>query len=77
MGQHIAPARDPFSESTLTVMEIPRSVENELRYIVSGHSILNKHTLDVSRIILSRDVLLLLSINAVPDDGCSTILASD
>lgn len=69
VGQHIACARASVNERSAKVMQTFRGVENQPRNIVSGQSVLSDSLFDVSRVILSRDVLLLPQIDAASDGG--------
>lgn len=75
MGQSIARARVSVSKHSLMVVEILRSVENEQKDIISGHLVLDDGLLDVTRVIQSRDALLLRQIDANPDGDYSAALA--
>lgn len=57
---HIAQARASVNERSSTVVDILCSVENELRNIMSGQSGLGDGALNVGRLVLSLDLLLLL-----------------
>lgn len=57
MRKHIARARNPFKERRSTVVEILRSVENDLHDIVSGQSDLENSPFDVICVMRFLDVL--------------------
>lgn len=62
-GQHFARVRVSVIELSSTVVEMFPSAEKELEDIVPNHSVLEDSPLNISRAILSPDVLLLLWID--------------
>lgn len=64
VGQHIPHAQTSVNERSSMVVEIHRSVQGELQDIVPGQSFLGDGSLEVSRVPLFHDVLLLPWIDA-------------
>lgn len=76
-GQLIVRGLVSGNERSSTVVEIIYSVENDLHKISSVHFTHDDIPLDIIRNITSRNILLLLWIDALPDGNSSALPGSD
>lgn len=77
VGQHIARVRLSANESSSTVVQFLRIVENALDEIVLSHSISNDSFLDIRRVIPARTVLPKACIAAATDDNYLAVPVSN
>lgn len=75
--KHVTHTRAYGSQHNSMVVQIHRSVDSDLHGVVSGQSVLDDSSFNVSRFIPSHDVLLLYWIDTTPSGNSLSVAAFD